>query len=52
LLAAMNGVEGVIDIEHDLLGRMAEGGAVLIDQGLPHAQQRADVGQVLQTADR
>jgi hypothetical protein len=31
---------------------VAEGGAVLIDQCLRHAQQRADVGQVFQTADR
>ena len=51
LLAAVHGVEGVIDVEHDPLGHLPEGRAVQVDHRLPHPQQRSHVGQVLQTRD-
>ena len=48
LLAAVNRVEGVVDVERDPLGNLAERRAIEIDHGAAHAQQRADVRQILQ----
>jgi len=39
LLATMHRVEGVVDIEHDPLWRLAERGAIEIDHRFPHHQQ-------------
>ena len=44
LLAAMNRIERVVDVERDPLGNLAEGRAIEIDHGAAHAQQRAHVG--------
>ena len=52
LLAAMNRVERVVDVEHDPLGNLPEGLAIKIDHGAAHAQQGARVGQILQPRDR
>ena len=52
LLAAMHGVEGVVDVEHDPLRHLPEGGAVEVDHRPPHRHQLAHAGQVLQPADR
>ncbi len=51
LLRAMDRIEGVIDVEHDTLRHLPERGAIEIDHGTAHAQQRAGVGQVLQARD-
>src|SRR5450759_5365153 len=52
LLAAMHGIEGVIDIEHDASRHPPEAVAVMIDHGTAHAQQGARIGQVLGARDR
>ena len=52
LLAAVHGVEGVVDVEHDPLRHLPEGGAVEVDHRPPHRHQLAHAGQVLQPADR
>jgi hypothetical protein len=52
LLAAVYPVKSIVDVEHDVLGRIPEGRAVLIDQGAGRAQQHPAVGQVLQSRDR
>ena len=52
LLAAVNGIEGVVDVEHDLLRHLSERGAVQIDHRPSHAQQRARIGHVLQARER
>src|ERR1035437_5821968 len=52
LLAPMNRVEGVVDIERDALGNLAERLAIQIDHGAAHAQQGASIGQVFQSRDR
>jgi hypothetical protein len=52
LLAAMNRVERVVDIENDALGDLPEGGAIKIDHGAAHAQQGAHVGQIFQPRNR
>ena len=52
LLAAVNRVERVVDIQHDPLGSLGIGLAIEIDHGAPHAQQGTGVGQVLQPGDR
>jgi hypothetical protein len=52
LLAAMHGVEGVVDIENDALGNLSKGLAIKIDHGAAHAQQGAYIGQVFQPRDR
>lgn len=52
LLAAVDGVERVVDVERDPLRHLPERGAVEVDHGAPHAQQRARVRQVLQARDR
>ena len=51
LLAAMHGIEGVIDIEHDAPRHLAEALAIVLDHGVPHAQQRTCIGQVLGARD-
>jgi hypothetical protein len=48
LLLAVNGIEGVINIQHDPLWHLPEPGAVEIDQSAAHAQQGTGIGQVLQ----
>ena len=50
LLAAVHRVEGVVDVEHDPLRDLGEGGAVEPDHPPRHPQQHAPVGQVLQSA--
>jgi hypothetical protein len=52
LLAAVYGVEGVVDVENDPLRHLPEGGAVEVDHGPPHRHQLAHARQVLQPADR
>ena len=51
LLAAMHGIKAVVDVEHDAARHLAEGGAVEFDHGPAHAQQGADIRQVLQARD-
>ena len=51
LLAAVHGVEGVIDVEHDPLGHLPEGRAVQVDHRPTHPQKRSHVRPVLQTRD-
>ena len=52
LLAAMNRVERVVDVERDPFGNLVEGLAIKIDHGAAHAQQGAGVGQIFQPRDR
>jgi hypothetical protein len=52
LLAAVNGVERVVDVERDPLGNRSKRLAVEIDQGATHPHQRAGVRQVLQSRYR
>ena len=52
LLAAVNRVERVVEVERDPLGNLAERRAIEIDHGAAHPQQRAGVGQVFQSGDR
>ena len=47
LLAAVHGVERVVDVEHDPARHLAEALAVVLHHGLPHAQQGVPVRQVL-----
>ena len=51
LLAAMDRVEGVVDIQRDPLRHLAERAAVDIDQSPAQAQQRPRIRQVLQPRD-
>ena len=51
LLAAMNRIERVVDVERDPFGDLPEGLAIKIDHGAAHAQQSAGIGQVFQTRD-
>ena len=51
LLAAVDRIEGVVDVERDPLRDLAEGVAIKIDHGAAHAQQGARVRQVLQPRD-
>lgn len=51
LLAAMDRIERVVDVERDPFRDLPEGFAIKIDHGAAHAQQGASVGQVLQTGD-
>ncbi|EXL04978.1 hypothetical protein BG36_09635 [Aquamicrobium defluvii] len=52
LLAAVHGVKGVVDVEHDPLRHLPEGGAVKVDHRPPHRHQLPHAGQVLQPAHR
>jgi len=47
LLAAMHGVEGIVEVKHDPLGNAGVRRAIKIDQGFSHAQKRAPIGPVL-----
>src|ERR1022692_1089019 len=51
LLAAMNRVKRVVDVQRDPFGNPLEGLAIKIDHGAPHAQQAASVGQIFKTGD-
>jgi len=51
LLTAMDGVEGVVDVERDAARHLAEAVAIMIDHRTPHAQQGAGIGQILQPRD-
>src|ERR1700730_8221802 len=51
LLAAMDRIERVVDVERDPFRDLPEGFAIKIDHGAAYAQQGASVGQVLQTGD-
>jgi hypothetical protein len=48
LLAAVCGIEGVVDVEHDALRHLAKRGAIEVDHGTAHAQQDPDIGQIFQ----
>ena len=52
LLAAVNRIEGVVDVQHDPLGNLGIGLAIEVDHSAPHPQQRPGVRQVLQPRDR
>ena len=49
LLSAVNGIEGVVDVEHNAGGHLAEAVTIVIHHGTSHPQQGARVGQVLET---
>ena len=51
LLPAMHRVERVVEVEHDTARHLAEAGAVERHHGASHAQQRPQVGQVLEPRD-
>ena len=51
LLAAVHGIEGVIDVKHDPLGYLPERRAVQVNHRPTDPQQRSHVGLVLQTRD-
>jgi hypothetical protein len=51
LLAAMDRIERVIDVERDPFRDLPEGIAIKIDHRAGRAQQGASVGQVLKTGD-
>ena len=51
LLAAMHGVEGVVDVERNAARHLAEAPTIVIDHGTAHTQQGAGIGQVLQARD-
>ena len=51
LLRAMHRVEGVVDVEDDPAGHLAEAAAVEPDHGPAHAQQRPRPRQVLEPRD-
>src|SRR5258707_87404 len=43
LLAAMHGIEGIVDVEHDPFRHLLERLTIKIDHGTPHPQQRARI---------
>ena len=51
LLAAVNRIERVVDVQHDTFGNLLERGAIQVDHGASHAQQGAGIRQVLQPRD-
>jgi hypothetical protein len=51
LLPAMHRVEGVVEVEHDPPRHLAEARAVERHHGAPHAQEHAQVRQVLEPRD-
>ncbi len=51
LLAAVNPVLGVVDVEHDAPGHLLEAVAEQLDHRRHHALERGRAGQVLQPAD-
>ena len=48
---AMDGIEGVVDVEHDLSGRAGKGSAVKPHHLTRHPDERPGVGQVFPTRD-
>lgn len=44
LLVAVHGVKRVVDVEHDPLRNLPEGGAVEVDHRPAHGEQRAHIG--------
>ncbi len=52
LLAAMHRIERVVDVERDSSGNFLEGLAIKIDHRPAHAQQGANVRQILEPRDR
>jgi hypothetical protein len=52
LLAAVDGVERVVDVERDPFGNLGERAAIKIDHGAAHPHERTRVRQVLQPRDR
>jgi len=52
LLASMDGVESVVDVERDALWNSMERLAIEIDHGAAHTQQSARVRQILEARDR
>src|SRR5271166_3411704 len=52
LLAAMHRVERVVDVERDSFGNFSEGLAIEIEHCPAHAQQGANVRQILEPRDR
>ena len=48
LLAAVNRIECVVDIQHDAFGNLLERGAIQVDHGTSHAQQGAGIRYLLQ----
>ena len=52
LLAAMHGIERVVDVEHDARRHTAKTRAILVDHGTAHVQQRTPIGQVLEARNR
>ena len=51
LLAAVNRVKCIVDVEHDPFGSLLEGVAIQVDHGAAHAQQGAGVRQVFQSGN-
>jgi hypothetical protein len=49
LLAAMHGIESVVDVEHDAPWNATKTPAIVSNHGVAHAQQCARIGQVLGT---
>jgi len=52
LLAAMDRVERVVDVERDAFGNRGKGLAIEIDHGATHPQQGANLRQIFQPRDR
>src|SRR6056297_426960 len=47
LLMTVSGIEGVVDVEHDLSGRAGKGRAIKSDHLMRHPNERPRVAQVL-----
>ena len=52
LLVTMNGIKGVVDIQHDLSGRVCKRGAIEPHHLMRHPEERPPVSQVFHTRDR
>jgi len=52
LLVAVDGIEGVVDVEYDLSGRAGKGSAIKPHHLMSHPDQGPGVGQVFHTRDR
>ena len=52
LLATMDGIERVVDVEHDPLGHLMERAAIQIHHGARHPQQGPRIRQILQPGNR
>jgi len=51
-LLSVNGIEGVVEVEHDLRRHCPERAAIQADHGMTHGQKHAPIGQALQAAER